>query len=553
MLATQLNHLVDNDELNQFAIIRMTKFHCTRVQGNKLVVICVGVDVLHDGKSVGDKIGDPVSIGSGQASQQQQAAKPAANVSKPNQTSSKPPMNNLESPQPTRKLPWSNGDGPTTPGGTALKVVPIQSLTPYQNRWTIRARVTNKGQMKEWKNSRGEGKLFSFTVSDESGSIRITCFNEEAVKFLEIVEVEKVYTVSNATLKPANQQYNNTSHDYEMTLRRDSVVAPCHESDSKLVPSAKYDFVAIKDLPKKVNRFADVIGIIKEVEEVQTVMIKSQNREASVRKFQLVDQSNAQIRVTLWGKDAENFEGMPDGMVAFRSAKVSDFGSCSLSTTSGTSFKLNPDIPEAHSLKQWFAAGGSSENVENLSNNGSGGNATTTWKTLGQVKQENLGFGEKPDYVTSKVTILYCKKENSLYQACPSETCNKKVIDLSNGQYRCEKCNNTTDNFKYRMILNVHVADEYDSQWVTCFPEQGELLLGMTSQQLGELKESDETAYENALRKMYFTSYFMKLRVKAEHYNDEQRIRVSIVNLSPISYSQYNKKLMSDLQQLNAN
>ena len=32
-------------------------------------------------------------------------------------------------------------------------------------------------------------------------------------------------------------------------------------------------------------------------------MIKSQNREASIRKFTLVDQSNAQIRVTLWGNE----------------------------------------------------------------------------------------------------------------------------------------------------------------------------------------------------------------------------------------------------------
>lgn len=65
----------------------------------------------------------------------------------------------------------------------------------------------------------------------------------------------------------------------------------------------------------------------------------------------------------------------------------------------------------------------------------------------------------------------------------------------------------------------MHVADEFDSQWVTCFQEQGELLLGVSSNELGELKESDENAYEAVLRKMYFTNYFMKLRVKTERFN----------------------------------
>lgn len=37
-------------------------------------------------------------------------------------------------------------------------------------RWTIRARVTNKGQIRTWSNSRGEGKLFSIEMVDESVS-----------------------------------------------------------------------------------------------------------------------------------------------------------------------------------------------------------------------------------------------------------------------------------------------------------------------------------------------------------------------------------------------
>lgn len=38
------------------------------------------------------------------------------------------------------------------------------------NRWTIKARVTQKSDIKHWSNQRGEGKLFSVTLMDETVS-----------------------------------------------------------------------------------------------------------------------------------------------------------------------------------------------------------------------------------------------------------------------------------------------------------------------------------------------------------------------------------------------
>jgi ssDNA-binding replication factor A large subunit len=36
------------------------------------------------------------------------------------------------------------------------------------DRWTIKARVTQKSEIKHWSNSKGEGKLFSVTFMDET-------------------------------------------------------------------------------------------------------------------------------------------------------------------------------------------------------------------------------------------------------------------------------------------------------------------------------------------------------------------------------------------------
>ncbi len=64
-------------------------------------------------------------------------------------------------------------------------------------------------------------------------------------------------------------------------------------------------------------------------------------------------------------------------------------------------------------------------------------------------------FSSQADYFSCIATIVYIRKENCLYQACPSKDCNKKVVDQQNGMYRCEKCDKEFPDFKYRLMLSV--------------------------------------------------------------------------------------------------
>jgi replication factor A1 len=38
---------------------------------------------------------------------------------------------------------------------------------------------------------------------------------------------------------------------------------------------------------------------------------------------------------------------------------------------------------------------------------------------------------------------------------CPEDKCGKKVIEETNGSYRCEKCNKSYDKFKWAYMLSV--------------------------------------------------------------------------------------------------
>ena len=79
----------------------------------------------------------------------------------------------------------------------------------------------------------------------------------------------------------------------------------------------------------------------------------------------------------------------------------------------------------------------------------------TAWKTFDSLRDEKLGQSDKADYFVTKGVVLYSKKDNAMYMACPGEGCNKKVVDQNNGSYRCEKCSKDYQEFKWRMILNV--------------------------------------------------------------------------------------------------
>ncbi|KAG8181618.1 hypothetical protein JTE90_015264 [Oedothorax gibbosus] len=162
MLGSQLGHMVTNKELEKFTIVRVDKCVLNQVQADRKVIILLSLTVLVPGNKVNEKLGNPINA---------------------------PPSNN---PAPTNKRqtaptePVTNDRPPsmyeTQPMNGTVSVHPINTLTPYQNEWTIKARVTSKTPLRTDSNSRGEGKVFSVNLLDECGEIKATGFNDAADK-----------------------------------------------------------------------------------------------------------------------------------------------------------------------------------------------------------------------------------------------------------------------------------------------------------------------------------------------------------------------------------
>ena len=52
---------------------------------------------------------------------------------------------------------------------------------------------------------------------------------------------------------------------------------------------------------------------------------------------------------------------------------------------------------------------------------------STNWKCFSEIKNENIGNGEKADYFTSKGTVIFLRKENCMYKVREFKCCKSPV------------------------------------------------------------------------------------------------------------------------------
>uniref|UniRef100_A0A336LJ18 Replication protein A subunit n=1 Tax=Culicoides sonorensis TaxID=179676 RepID=A0A336LJ18_CULSO len=533
MLATQLNHLFTENKLEDFTIIRVNNY-MTSIIGKEIVkkvLVLLSLDILHTGPEVGRKIGNPVAVDK---------------VNK--DTSNSDTYNNKNNDfQPVIRVTNRNKNSEDIISDA--HVHPITSLSPYQNKWVIKVRVTSKSNIRSWSNAKGEGKLFSMDLKDETGEIRATAFRDEVDRFYEMIEVDKVYYISKCQLKTANKQYSNLKNDYEMTLTHDTQIKLCPDDDCS-IPSVEYNFVPIKSIADmQSNSNIDVIAVVKTASDLQRFTAKSTGKELQKRELTLVDMSNSSVQLVLWGEQAENFDAHSHPVILLKSARVAEFGGGkTIGLSANGLMKLNPDMSEGIKLKNWFASGIADNISTSVSaKNSVGGSMSTEWMSFYETKEHNLGTGDKPDYFQCKALVHSIRSSNAIYKACPTTDCNKKLVDLENGSYRCEKCNAEFNNYKYRLLFNMLIGDWTSNRYVTVFTETGETLLNKTSQEVGEALELGD-AESNILESVNFKSFLFKIRTKVETYGDTPRNKLTVVSASPLNYKEYNKYLVKELQ-----
>jgi ribosomal protein L37AE/L43A len=118
---------------------------------------------------------------------------------------------------------------------------------------------------------------------------------------------------------------------------------------------------------------------------------------------------------------------------------------------------INPDIEEAHALRGWYDSIGSNQPFQSHSSALSGGGMSTgsfdrgAIRSLAFVKNNGLGTDDRVDYFSARATVMHIKSDNISYPACPTQGCNKKVVEGHDG-WRCEKCDKSYEKPEHRYV-----------------------------------------------------------------------------------------------------
>jgi replication factor A1 len=122
---------------------------------------------------------------------------------------------------------------------------------------------------------------------------------------------------------------------------------------------------------------------------------------------------------------------------------------------STSTMSINPDIEETFLLRGWYDGGGADSSFQAHSSAGGGMSMNSgpinrsEMKSLLDVKDSQLGMNDKVDYFSARATIMHIKGDNIAYPACPTQGCNKKVIEMHDG-WRCEKCDKSFEKPEHR-------------------------------------------------------------------------------------------------------
>lgn len=139
MLATQMNHLVIEGKLKRGCFVRLKEFNPNTVKGKKILII-LELEVVEE-LGACDKIGEPKSL--------EERIPDEETKGQPTSI----PSNGFYGNKPVKTENRSLPSRSAAPSSSAhANIYPIEALSPYSHKWTIKARCTNRSPIKTWHN-----------------------------------------------------------------------------------------------------------------------------------------------------------------------------------------------------------------------------------------------------------------------------------------------------------------------------------------------------------------------------------------------------------------
>eukprot|EP00960_Hanusia_phi_P056962 763411-Hanusia_phi.AAC.1 len=452
--------------------------------------------------------------------------------------------------------------------------VPIAMIHPY-GTCNVKAKLISKEDVRRFKGRNNmDMAVFSAIILDDSSDMKVTFWNEQCEKYYDSMEVGKWYVFSKGSFKVAQSKYNNTKCQYEMTVSTNTTIERCLEEDA---PQVRFDFVSIDKLATMIAKWSNrrtwtSLEWFKKSRHLEKSQSSREGTAANKKAREMfhwwinpAKQSASPCKslgskifldsptANRWDNHAEEFDtshATNHSILAVRGARVSDYNGCSLSTLRSSMLQINPDTPEAKDLREWYSncdAGKSFQPVAEGGQTGKGPAGPAPRKLIEAVAKEALGSNTgKADIFTIKGYVTYSNTEKQWqYPANPE---NKKKVVASGDVWIDESTGTQIDTCQRRYISTFAFMDLTGRQWLTCFDEHAQMILGKSADELYELECTDKVAFEGVWKAAYFKEYMIKVRAKAEEYKGETRAKYSVMSLEPVNYVTESQHLISEIR-----
>ncbi|XP_025018364.1 replication factor A protein 1-like [Tetranychus urticae] len=393
-----------------------------------------------------------------------------------------------------------------------LEPIPIKDLS-FQLSWKIKGRVIRKGGLGNMKS--GNWHWFCFEVSDLSGTIKINAFKQESTRFFDVIKLGKVFSISNGDLVPVDSSklpYNRTGHPYEITLKNTSVIREETNFNEEDYPNAT--FVKISSLKNmSPGAVIDTLGVC-----IFSTLISNGSR----RSVLILDDSAAEIRVSVWNLSPSDFNPAIGSVIVLRGAKLThQFFGRILTISSVATVEVDPDIPEVHSLLEWFKTHGATSSSTSLSRGFVG--ETSLINSLPLSLQSNV-------IMFTNLEVSVRSGSGYIYQA--HTDCGKKVQIYKGNIPVCEECKDTRPDLLHQLVITLQVSDSSGQAEVVAFTDVALELLNITLDDVPGITNDDITSALNS-----FTDKNFKFCVKSREtfFHGKSHIQHSIKYFTKIN------------------
>jgi len=233
---------------------------------------------------------------------------------------------------------------------------------------------------------------------------------------------------------------------------------------------------------------------------------------------------------------------------------------------------FKPDGPEAKRAQEWWAQGGSSQTLVDISQvvAGAGGGssrAVTSTSLAGmRIAAERLGNEPQLFSVVARLALVQLSKQGEpqplTYMACQEIVegkgwpCNKRVDESG----FCPGCNRT-GKVAARLVARCRFVDFEDGAWITSFHEAATKVIGMSGEEIRAMelaaKDKGEAGREELdakIREHYFAKPIsLTIRAKSGSYNGEPRTDIAVIDAKPVSHGVQGRSMLKDIQDMLAN